>query len=363
MKADKKRSSQNMRRLALSALSLGSVFIVLVAFAPLTASAAFAPHQPTIAQLNEGGNIFDQINSLYNNLTKRFNVNPPSPQQTVTPSVKITGVQTAPTGQSVMTPHVIVTLQNGQVALDGVRIDIVYKNAGGTDVGSDSSVVALKADETRSVTFSPTGLSAGSYTIGVVAYKNGTDPSNQATPPYDTQQNAATLTIASPTASPTAAGGSAGKAGDAAGQNSAADALTHLNSWLYFVIAITGLITIALFFVFSQNRSGDDRYAEEHFKGDFPAGGSGEFGHLVPGNASLPLDRSRDDMAGAASSRLPSRRIEVTAAEVAPSDQMGTPQNSASIEDAPQFETDGFVVGDVTSKKALRNKIRGKRGA
>jgi hypothetical protein len=29
----------------------------------------------------------------------------------------------------------------------------------------------------------------------------------------------------------------------------------------------------------------------------------------------------------------------------------------------PQFDADGFVVGDVTSKKALRNKIRGKRGA
>jgi hypothetical protein len=27
-----------------------------------------------------------------------------------------------------------------------------------------------------------------------------------------------------------------------------------------------------------------------------------------------------------------------------------------------QFDADGFVVGDVTSKKALRNKIRGKKG-
>jgi hypothetical protein len=34
-----------------------------------------------------------------------------------------------------------------------------------------------------------------------------------------------------------------------------------------------------------------------------------------------------------------------------------------STEDKPQFDADGFVVGDVTSKKALMNKIRGKKGS
>jgi hypothetical protein len=34
-----------------------------------------------------------------------------------------------------------------------------------------------------------------------------------------------------------------------------------------------------------------------------------------------------------------------------------------STGDEPNFDVDGFVVGDVSSKKALRNKIRGKRGA
>jgi hypothetical protein len=36
--------------------------------------------------------------------------------------------------------------------------------------------------------------------------------------------------------------------------------------------------------------------------------------------------------------------------------------SSRSTDDKLQFDSDAFVVGDVTSKKALRSKIRGKKG-
>jgi len=353
-----------MRRFALLALSLSWAFIVLVAFAPLAEATVLVPHQSTVAQLDTGGNIFNQIDSLYNNFTKRLDdINPLAPQQAAAPSVKIAAVKTATTGQSAVTPQVIVTLQNGKVALDGVRVDVIYKNTAGANVTSDSTVVALKVDETRSVTFTPTGLPAGSYAIGVVVYKNGTDPSNQATPPYDTQQNTATLTIASPTSTSAAAG----KAGDPGGQtNNAGDILTQLNTWVYFVIAITTLITIALFFVFSQNRSGEDRYEEDHFRRDgYPAGGSGVFDPPAMSYESPPAARSHDSASDAVSERRPARRIKVDASERAPEDPERTRAKNSprSTEDVPQFDADGFVVGDVTSKKALRNKIRGKRGA
>jgi hypothetical protein len=351
-----------MRRFAVLALSLSWAFIALVAFAPLAEATVVIPHQATIAQLDTGGNIFNQIDSLYNNFTKRLeDINPLAPQQAATPSVKIAAVKTATTGQSAATPQVIVTLQNGKVALDGVRVDVIYKDTAGANVTSDSAVVALKMDETRSITFTPMSLPVGSYTIGVVVYKNGTDPSDQATPPYDTQQNAATLAIASPTPATAAAG----KAGDP-GTNNAGDVLTHLNSWVYFVIAITALISIALFFVFSQNRSGEDRYEEDHFRRDgYSAGGSGVFDAPALRYEPPSGDRSHDSASDAVSGRRSSRKIEVDASEQAPGDPERTRAKASphSAEDVPQFDADGFVVGDVTSKKALRNKIRGKRGA
>ena len=351
-----------MRRFAVLALSLSWAFIALVAFAPLAQATVVIPHQVTVAQLDTGGNIFNQIDSLYNNFTKRLeDINPLAPQQAATPSVKIAAVKTATTGQSAAAPQVIVTLQNGKVALDGVRVDVIYKDTAGANVTSDSAVAALKVDETRSITFTPMSLPVGSYTIGVVVYKNGTDPSDQATPPYDTRQNAATLAIASPTPATAAAG----KAGDP-GTNNAGDVLTHLNSWVYFVIAITALISIALFFVFSQNRSGEDRYEEDHFRRDgYPAGGSGVFDAPALRHEPPSGDRSHDSASDAVSGRRPSRKIEVDASERAPVDPGRTRAKASphSAEDVPQFDADGFVVGDVTSKKALRNKIRGKRGA
>ena len=59
-----------------------------------------------------------------------------------------------------------------------------------------------------------------------------------------------------------------------------------------------------------------------------------------------------------------SRRIKVTApegtAEVSDVNKVKDPSSSADHQ--PQFDSYGFVVGDVTSKKALRSKIRDKKG-
>ncbi len=245
-----------MRRFTLLVLSLVLMCTGLVISAPLSEALAPPSHQSTAAQLSNGG-VFDQIDSLLNNFTKRFDLNSLIPQQTTNPSVNITSVNT---GQSTQTPQVIVAVQNGKVALDGVRIAVSYKNSAGAYVLSNSTVLALKAEETRSITFTPQGLSAGSYVVGVVVYKDGTNPSNQATPPYDARQNAVTLTIASPTSAQTGSG----KAQDSQFQMSnVGDILGHLSPWTYFIIAMTGLITVALFFVFSQNRSAEDRYQEE----------------------------------------------------------------------------------------------------
>jgi len=353
-----------MRRFALLALSLVLAFTALLMFAPLSEAMVPPPRQSTVAQLNTGGNVLDQIGSLLDNFTKHFDINPFAPQQTATPSVKITGVKTANSGQSTATPEVIVSLQNGQVALDGVRVNVVYNNTAGATVLSDSTVIALKSGETPSITFVPKGLPSGSYGIGVVVYKNGTDPSNQATPPYAAQQNAATLVIASPT--PAAAG--AGKAADSGSQTSnVGDILSHLSPWIYFIIAMTGLITIALFFVVSQNRSREDRYEGDHFKGDGYAAGDSSISNPPPLSNEYPraADRSEDNMRGAISGPRRSKRIEVTAPEgTAEEAEVSRAKNPPrSNEPVLQFDADGFVIGDVTSKKALRDKIRGKKGA
>src|SRR5674476_612822 len=81
-----------MRRLALRSLSLVLTFTALVMLAPLSEAAALSPHQSTAAQLDNNG-VFNQIDSLLNNFTKRFDLNSLIPQQTTTPSVNITSVK------------------------------------------------------------------------------------------------------------------------------------------------------------------------------------------------------------------------------------------------------------------------------
>jgi len=349
-----------MRRFALLVLSLVLMCTGLVISAPLSEALAPPSHQSTAAQLSNGG-VFDQIDSLLNNFTKRFDLNSLIPQQTTNPSVNITSVKTVNTGQSTQTPQVIVAVQNGKVALDGVRIAVSYKNSAGAYVLSNSTVVALKAEETRSITFTPQGLSAGSYVVGVVVYKDGTNPSNQATPPYDAQQNAATLTIASPTSAQTGSG----KAEDAQFQMSnVGDILGHLSPWTYFIIAMTGLITVALFFVFSQNRSAEDRYQEDHFKRDDNVAGDSRVSNTPPLSVAPPTVEYRSGQGGISEPRR-SRKIEVTAPDGATEEARATTTKDPprTKEHELQFDADGFVVGDVSSKKALRNKMRGKKGA
>jgi len=347
-----------MRRFALLVLSLVLTFTGLVISAPLSEAIVFPSNHSTFAQL-DSASIFDQIDSLLTNFTKHFDINSIIPQQTTTPSVNITSVKTVNTGQSSATPQVIVTVQNGKVALDGVRINVAYKNSAGANVLSNNTVLPLKAEETRSITFTPQGLSAGNYMVGVTAYKNGTDPSNQATPPYDVKQNAATLTIASPTSTQT------GAAEDKGVQvSNVGDILGHISPWMYFIIAMTVLITVALFFVFSQNRSGEDRYEADHFQGDDYGAGERYISNSPPISSASQTVEHRSELGDTSRSQR-SRNIEVTAPEGASAEAGVTAAKNPprSTEQMQQFDTDGFVVGDVASKKALRDKMRGKKGA
>jgi hypothetical protein len=344
-----------MRRLAEPTILIACIFASMVLCAPL--SQAFPSQTFSAAQLNIGGNFFDQIDSLLNNI---FDINSLLPQ-TPPPSVNITDVKTANAGQSGATQQVIVTVRNGRAALEGVRVDVGYKNTAGATVLSDSALVALKSDETRSITFAPKGLSNGKYAIGVVVYKNGTDPNSQATPPYDTRLNAATLVIASSASS----GGGAGRALDPGGIASTfGNVLDNISPWMYFIFAMTGLVTIALFFVFSQNRSGDDRFQDEHFKAE---------GHNPRGNDAFKPPRSENASARAPdhlADTAPNAVTRPRRAEISPS-KWAHWESEASVAEHPsrateqtlQFDADGFVVGDVTSRKALRNKMRGKKGS
>ncbi|MGZ4863365.1 MAG: hypothetical protein ACXV5H_02100 [Halobacteriota archaeon] len=286
-------------------------FTLLAISAPPSEALPVPSHQMTATKLEIGG-IFDQINSLLSSLDQinsqlnnfTTNLNSLIPQQTTPPSVNITSVKTVNTGASATTPQVIVTVKNGKVALDGVRIDVLYKNSAGATVLSNSTVLALKADETSSVTFKPQGLPAGSYGVRVTVYKNGTDPSNKATPPYDLKENAATLTIAG-----------AGTGGDEGIQvNNVGGILSQLSPWIYFIIVMTGLITVALFFVFWQNRSGEDRFGDDHFRGgDYVRGGSNTSKSAALSSATPKAERRSDR--GVISEPRRSRKIEVTAQE------------------------------------------------
>ena len=358
-----------MQRRTLIALSVSWSFIALAVFAPLVHAEPYGHHEATTAQFSTGESIYNQIDRMLNNLTKRFDinplapVNPLAPTKEATPNVKIADVKTISSTQSASKPQVIVTLQNGNLAVSGVRIGIFYRSAAGINVLSESSVASLNADETRSIRFLPNGLADGSYTIGTAVYKDGTDPSNKATPPYDIKENAATLVIANPTPSvaPTA------KASDPGSKASGLGTIqSQLNTWILFIIAITALVTIALFFVFSQNRSGEDRFEEDHFNDDGHSPGDSRTSSLAAAHQSSSLAAERARREAFDETARPHRRpIAIDAAESASDEYAGTKayDTTHSTDNEPDFDVDGFVVGDVSSKKALRNKIRGKKGA
>jgi hypothetical protein len=122
------------------------------------------------------------------------------------------------------------------------------------------------------------------------------------------------------------------------------------------------LLTVLGFLLVQVLRFGDD-----HFKGDGYGPGDSSLSNRTPLRSESPIavHRLDDNVPSAISKQQRSRRIEVTAPEVT-SEKSGVimaRDSSRSTDDKQQFDSDGFVVGDVTSKKALRSKIRGKKGS
>lgn len=354
-----------MQRRSILVFTVIAAFIALLVSVPSAHAEIHGSQYATAAQLITRGSIYDQIDSMLNNLTKQFDINPLAPAnpqvspKAVTPSVKIADVKASSSGQSNAKQQVTVTLQNGDAAANGVRVSVYYSTTASSAASSDSTVVSLNAGETRAVQFSPSGLAPGSYAVSVVAFKDGTDPSNKATPPYDMRENAATLSVTpTPTAAPTEKATEAQDTSNAFG-----DVLSQVNTWIVFIIAISALITIALFFVFSQNKSGGDRFEEDYFRDEYPPGDADK-GKMA---STLPLpppstERAPEELPNTVA-RPRRRQIAIDAAE--PEEYAQTrPYDAAHPPSADRgFNSDGFVVGDVSSKKALRNKIRGKKGA
>jgi len=75
--------------------------------------------------------------------------------------------------------------------------------------------------------------------------------------------------------------------------------------------------------------------------------------------------RPEDNVSSAISRPQRSRRIDVTAPEESSkkSEVIKARDHFSSADDELQFDSDGFVAGDVTSKKALMSKIRDKKGS
>ncbi len=357
-----------MQRRSTLVFALIAALIVLLVSAPLAHAEVHGYQHTTAAQLVTYGTIFDEIDSMLNNLTKQFDIfdinplapsNPQVSPKAAAPSVKIADVKVSSPEQSNAKQQVTVTLQNGNTAANGVRVSVFYSTTAGSTASSDSTVVSLNAGETRAIQFSPNGLAQGSYGVSVVAFKDGTDPSNKVTPPYDMRENVVTLSVTpTPTAAPTE---KATEAQDV--PNAFGDVLSQVNTWILFIVAITALITIALFFVFSQNKSGGDRFEEDHFRGDYPPGDADQskMASTLPSQPSS-TGRAPDELPTTVA--LPRRRqITIDAAEHDEHAQT-KPYGGAHSPSADRgFNSDGFVVGDVSSKKALRNKIRGKKGA
>jgi hypothetical protein len=138
--------------------------------------------------------------------------------------------------------------------------------------------------------------------------------------------------------------------------------IEHFNGypWSDLVLYIL-LLTVLGFLLVQALRFGDD-----HFKGGGYGPGDSSLSNRTPLRSESPIavHRLDDNVSSAISRPRRSRKIEVTAPE-------GSSEKSAvikarnplgSTDDELQFYSDGFVVGDVTSKKALRSKMRGKKG-
>ena len=120
------------------------------------------------------------------------------------------------------------------------------------------------------------------------------------------------------------------------------------------------LLTVLGFLLVQVLRFGDAR-----FKGDGYGPGDSSLSNRTPLSGESPTVHHTDDNVSTPNLRpRRSRRIEVTepegTAEVSGVNKAKYPSSSADHK--PQFDSYGFVVGDVTTKKALRSKIRGKKG-
>ena len=109
------------------------------------------------------------------------------------------------------------------------------------------------------------------------------------------------------------------------------------------------------------------RFGDGHFKGNGYGPGDSSLSNRTPLRSESPkaVHRVDNNVSSDISRSRRSRRIEVTAPEGASgkSGVIMARDNSRSTDNKLQFDSDGFVVGDVTSKKALRSKIRGKKGS
>ena len=121
------------------------------------------------------------------------------------------------------------------------------------------------------------------------------------------------------------------------------------------------LLTVVGFLLVQVLRFGDDRS-----EGDDYGPGDSSISDWTPLSSESPtaVHRLDDDVSSAISRPRRPRRIEVTAPERTSekSAVIKTRDPFSSTDDKLQFDSDGFVVGDVTSKKALMSKIRDKKG-
>jgi hypothetical protein len=108
------------------------------------------------------------------------------------------------------------------------------------------------------------------------------------------------------------------------------------------------------------------RFGDHHSNGDSYGPRDSSLSNSTPLSGESPAFYHTDDTISNLNSKpRRSRRIEVTAPE-GTSEKSGVimaRDSSRSTDYKLQFDSDGFVVGDVTSKKALRSKIRGKKGS
>jgi len=138
--------------------------------------------------------------------------------------------------------------------------------------------------------------------------------------------------------------------------------IEHFNGYPWSDLVLYVLLLTVLGFLLVQAL----RFGDDHFKGGGYGPGDSSLSNRTPLRSESPIavHRLDDNVSSPISRPRRSRKIEVTAPE-------GSSEKSAvikarnplgSTDDELQFYSDGFVVGDVTSKKALRSKMRGKKG-